>query len=98
MSEKDKYIREYLHFAEQFFEQNETYTASDWDAAQLRYSQLRDQYATHMVDMSREERQTIDAINSKIDAVFVRYELNNAATQLESIINEGKGLLEELLK
>ena len=33
MSDKDKYIRDHQHFTEQFLEQNETYTATDGDAA-----------------------------------------------------------------
>ena len=98
MSEKDKYVREHQRFASQFLEQNETYTATDWEAAATRYAQLRDQYSVHMIDMSQEERQAIDAMNSKIDAAFVRHEFGNAASQFESLINEGKGLLEELLK
>lgn len=98
MSDKDKYIREHQRFTEQFLEQNETYTATDWDAAETRYLQLREQYATIMTDMSQEERQVIDAQNSKIDAVFVRHGIDNAATQFESLINEGIGVLDELFK
>ena len=98
LSEKDKYIREHQRFAEQFLEQNETYTATDWDAAETRYMQLRGQYANHMSDMTQEERQSIDSLNSKIDAVFFRHGIDNAATRLESLINEGIGVLDELLK
>lgn len=98
MSDKDKYIREHQRFTEQFLEQYETYTASDWDAAKTRYLQLRKQYPSIMTDMSLEERRTIDARNSKIDAVFVRHGIDNAASQLESLINEGKGVLDELFK
>lgn len=98
MSNKDKYIREHQRFTEQFLEQNEAYTATDWDAAETRYLQLREQYATLMTDMSQEERQAIDARNSKIDAVFVRHGIDNAATQFESLINEGIGVLNELFK
>lgn len=96
MSEKDKYIREHQRFAEQFLEQNDTYTATDWDAAQTHYAQLRSEYATHITDMSQAERQSIDSINSRIDAAFIRHGVDNAATQFESLINEGIGILDEL--
>ena len=98
MSDKDKYIREHQRFTEQFLEQYETYTATDWDAAETRYLQLREQYTSIMTDMTQEERQTIDAQNSKIDAVFVKHGIDNAATQFESLINEGIGVLNELFK
>lgn len=98
MSDKDKYVRDHQHFTEQFLEQNETYTATDWEAAETRYLQLREQYATLMTDMSAEERKSIDECNSKIDAVFVRHGIDNAATQFESLINEGIGVLNELFK
>ena len=48
--------------------------------------------------MSLEERRTLDARNSKIDAVFVRHGIDNAASQLESLSHEGKGVLDELFK
>lgn len=98
MSDKDKYVRDHQHFTEQFLEQNETYTATDWEAAETRYLQLREQYATLMTDMSAEERKSIDECNSKIDAVFVRHGIDTAATQFESLINEGIGVLNELFK
>lgn len=98
MSEKDKYIHAHQRFAEQFLEQNETYTATDWEAAETRYLQLREQYATHMSDMSQEERRSIDELNSKVDAVFIRHGFDNAATRIESLFNEGVGVLDELLK
>ena len=98
MSEKDKYIHEHQRFAEQFLEKNETYTATDWDAAQTRYMQLREQYADYMSDMTQEERQSVDELNSKIDAVFIRHGFNNAASQFESLIHEGIGVIDELLK
>jgi outer membrane protein assembly factor BamD (BamD/ComL family) len=98
MSEKDKYIREHQRFAEQFMEKNETYTATDWDAAKARYMQLREQYADHIDDMSEEERLSVDELNSKMDVVFLRHDFNNAASQFKSLINEGIGVLDELFK
>lgn len=98
VSEKERYIRDHQRFTEQFLQQNQTYTATDWDAAETRYQQLRDQYAILMTDMSSEERKSIDSCNSKIDAAFVRHNIDNAATQFESLINEGIGVLDELLK
>ena len=98
VSEKDQYVREHQRFAEKFLLEHETYTVTDWEAAEVSYSKLRDQYAIHMIDMSIEERQAIDALNSKIDAIIVRRNIDNAATRLESLINEGIGVIDELIR
>lgn len=98
LSEKDKYLRDYKSFATNLLEQSDTYTATDWEAAQKRYAELRDDYSKHMSDMTQEERQTIDELNGKINAAIIKQGFSGAASQIESLFNEAATTLEELLK
>ncbi len=95
---EEKYIDEYARFAESFLTQCKTYSATDWEAAATRYEQLREQYALYITNLTPEQRQTVEQYNSKINAEFVRHEMDNTTEQVKSLFKEAVGTLNELLE
>jgi len=98
ISTNKHYVHDYQIYANDFLSNYPTYTVTDWDAAKQKYNCMREQYTHYLSDFSPEERQTIDSLNSQINAVFIKYETANTINQIESLFNETIGTINELLK
>lgn len=97
-SVEQRYVDNYSRFAEKFLTECNDYTQKDWEAAAVKYEEFREQYSTHMANLTPEQRRNIETYNSKINAEFIKHEVNVGTEQLRSIINEAVGTLNELLQ
>lgn len=97
-TEEQKFMDEYTHFADTFLAQCNTYSATDWEAAATRYEQLREQYALYVTEFTPEQRQLVEQYNSKINAEFVRHEVDSTTEQVKSLLKETLGTLNELMQ
>lgn len=96
-SEKDKYLDSYETFVNQIVKQCDTFTATDWEAYEKKYAELRDKYATYVTDMTLEERQRIDSLNSKVNAKLIEYKAKDVMQSVGGTVKEFIGTMEELL-
>lgn len=96
-SEKDKYLDSYETFVNQIVKQCDTFTATDWEAYEKKYAELRDKYATYVTDMTLEERQRIDSLNSKVNAKLIEYKAKDIMQGVGGTVKEIIGTMEELL-
>ncbi len=97
-SKKDKFMNEYKTFATDFLEEYDDYTDTDWDAAEMRYKELREQYADYMTELTQTERRQIDEWNNKINAAFIEEKAEDAASSLQNVLKEAIGTLKEFLQ
>ena len=96
-SEKDKYLDSYETFVDQIVEQCDTFTATDWEAYEKKYTELRDKYSLYVTDMTLEERQRIDSLNSKVNAKLIEYKAKDVMQSVGGTVKEIIGTMEELL-
>ena len=96
-SEKDKYLDSYETFVNQIVKQCDTFTATDWEAYEKKYAELRDKYSMYVTDMTLEERQRIDSLNSKVNAKLIEYKAKDVIEGVGGTVKEILGTMEELL-
>lgn len=97
-SEKDKYVDRYTRFAANVLNNSSTFTSLDWEATIVQYEELRNEYRYHSSEMTLEERQRIDELNTKINARIIEQSTNDAIDTFKGVVDEIIGTINELAK
>lgn len=92
------FVLKYENFADHVIEKHETFDKDQWTKVLTKYNDLRSEYKELSDDMSKEEKQKIDNLNYKINAIIIRNKASMAFDEVEGLINEVTGTLKELFK
>ena len=97
-SDNDKYLNRYNRFASFIIENNETFTSLDWEAAVTEYEELRSEYRLYAQKLSIEDRQRIENINTKINALIIEHVATDAIDTFGGVMREILDTINELVQ
>lgn len=97
-SETQKFVHRYKRFTANLTANHSTLTPAEWDSTRMQYKILRNEAELHKPTLTPAEQAQIDSCNHKINALIIRKEVNGVVGEVESIINELVGTINELTK
>ncbi|MBQ9138874.1 MAG: hypothetical protein IJX65_09590 [Alistipes sp.] len=92
------FVVKYERFAERAIENYQSFDEQEWTTFTTEYQQMRTQYKELAADMSAEQREKIDSLNYKLNAIIIRGKASKALGTVGEIVNEAAGTLKELLE
>ena len=97
-SEQQKFVNRYQRFTTELTAKQSQLTPAEWDSIRMQYKILRKDAELHKPTLTPIEQAQIDSCNHKINALIIRKEVNGVVGEVESIINELVGTINELTK
>ena len=97
-SEQQKFVNRYKKFTTELTARQSQFTPSEWDSIRMQYKILRKDAELQKPTLTPTEQAQIDSCNHKINALIIRKEVNGVLGEVESIINEFVGTINELTK
>lgn len=92
------FLLRYKIFAERVIENHESYDEEDWKKTKSKYKEYREEYAEVSADMSEEDRNQVDSLNYKLNALIIRNTTKKVTDAVGSAVNEAVGTVKELFK
>ena len=92
------FLLRYTIFAERVIENHESYDEEDWKQTIEKYGKYREEYQEVAADMSEEDRDKVDSLNYKLNALITRNKTKKVTDAVGSAVNEAVGTVKELLK
>jgi hypothetical protein len=93
--DKTSYISSFERFVNSVAENQESYTAEDWEQADLRFEQLANaDYEKYRAKLTKEENQKIGKLKGKYLAIRAKSEADNFMNNLKDSFEQLDGVIE----
>ena len=94
---KTSFLENYNQFIEDLKKNQSSYTEAQWDEAATKFKNFTEvEYPKYKDAMTAEERSKYNALNGKYYGIVAKHKAGEVSRELEDLLNQTKGLLDEM--
>ena len=93
---ESQFVSRFERFAENMVEKHEKFTEEEWESNIAKYREFRLNYKEIMNELSEEQRNRVEGLMHKVNAVIIHNKAAGIFGSVEDIVKEAAGTLREL--